>query len=607
MLAKASAIGGMHDKYKVESTDKIYSTQVKQLDSILLKGNPQKALEIGFNLVRTRDGVSDPLDAKVFYILYCAASQLEQYSLMIKLLPIVKRLEKQYGYSFGMYSVFYDLQAADIDYRLGDYEQALKAYYKVLPKTTGDRVHFASINNNIGLAYQRLKMRDSAEYYFDKALKTLDDSSLPFVRYTEDYARYFRKVIVANQIPILLEKKQYNKALRYSMDELIAARANNDTPVMMSAYRDQAKIYYGMGKNDLAATCTDSIFSMLKSHKNTMMEQDAYHLQSLIYAAAGRVDDALESSARFNAITDSISHSAKKRSLYNESFFNDIKLWQFRASEASNNLENITSQKNKYRTAFTIILFLGFAACLLVYSNYKRNKLLKRKNSRISRLLQEKELLFDEMHHRIKNNLQTVSSMIYLSSKKHKNTAVASEMDRIIMQLESVGSIHDLLRKQESGKEVNIRKYLDSLIDNHLVNYPLYRVDIHREIDDLIILVDLAVPIGLIISELMTNSFKHAFVKEDRSIITIKLMIENETELILYYSDHQISDRVIDSNQQPGVLHGIDLIDLLIEELGAIRLETSDGTYDLKVRIPLDKFQVIPTPIFDAEEVSIVE
>lgn len=177
-----------------------------------------------------------------------------------------------------------------------------------------------------------------------------------------------------------------------------------------------------------------------------------------------------------------------------------------------------------------LIIFMVFAALLYrqVSLKNKANANLSSKNETISKQNEEKELLLKEIHHRVKNNLQVVSSLLDLQSKKagdNEKTALAEGQSRV----RAMALIHEKLYQSKSISEIDFEAYCKQLTHQISQLFPNGKsVDCEIDIIDVSLDIDTAVPVGLILNELVTNAYKYAFVNgQGRLRISAKKDSEN--------------------------------------------------------------------------------
>lgn len=183
--------------------------------------------------------------------------------------------------------------------------------------------------------------------------------------------------------------------------------------------------------------------------------------------------------------------------------------------------------------------------------------------------LNEKVILLKEVHHRVKNNLQVIISLIRLQADTLGNKASAAQLNAILSRIRSIAFVHELLyRSQDLGRidfEEYVRKFTISLID--MYNDGSKRIELKVDVKDIHIGVDLAVPCGIIINELVTNSMKHAFNGSSSGTISIAMQAENGM-YTLTVSDSGTSDPENLKSKSPASL-GMYLVTSLAEQLEA--------------------------------------
>jgi len=162
----------------------------------------------------------------------------------------------------------------------------------------------------------------------------------------------------------------------------------------------------------------------------------------------------------------------------------------------------------------------------------------KRAEDEIKHQLLEKEVLLKEVHHRIKNNIASIESLLTLQSRSTTNTEVVSALQDSISRIKSMRVIYDKLLLTENYQEISVRNYLESLIDTIINvftnNQP---IKINKRIDDFNLNSKVLFPVGIIINELLTNAIKYAFVGKDDRYIGI-LLLKKENHITLKVQDN---------------------------------------------------------------------
>jgi two-component sensor histidine kinase len=171
------------------------------------------------------------------------------------------------------------------------------------------------------------------------------------------------------------------------------------------------------------------------------------------------------------------------------------------------------SEKNKLLKASALLLCLLSVIGYLFYQNQRKGKKLALLNTDLKKAVADKDLLLREIHHRVKNNLQVVSSLLNLQANYITDEAALEAITEGKNRVGSMALIHQNLYTQENLTSINTGVYFDELIEQIEDTYNLDSSGIvfHKEIDSEDLDVDVMIPIGLISNELLSNAHKHAF------------------------------------------------------------------------------------------------
>ena len=203
----------------------------------------------------------------------------------------------------------------------------------------------------------------------------------------------------------------------------------------------------------------------------------------------------------------------------------------------------------------------------------------KKSEQAIMESLREKEVLLKEVHHRVKNNLQIISSIFSLQ-RDHveddpRSMALLNESQN---RIRSMSFIHESLYQNTNFSQVDLAQYIEGLTRNLLMSYSLTgKVLLHTELDPLMLDLDKAIPCGLILNELISNALKHAFPENNGGNISIGLQEQEGTVRITLGDDGAGFPADYLESRDGGL--GMELVEMLIEQLdGSITPKGVRGT-----------------------------
>ena len=250
---------------------------------------------------------------------------------------------------------------------------------------------------------------------------------------------------------------------------------------------------------------------------------------------------------------------------------------EFDVAQKQNTIQLQQTQLNQQKTIqnyiiIIIFLLLIFSALLIkgLQNNRKKNRLLQQQNK-------EKEFLLKEIHHRVKNNLEVVAGLLALQSAQIDDPVIVEAMQASQHRVQSMGMIHQKLYQGKSLAAIEMKEYFVNL-GNYITSVfgDEERIAVDCDMEKLELDVDIAVPIGLIVNELLTNSLKYAFPDKRAGKVTISLS-ENASKLYLRVSDDGIGIHL--GKVAEGTGFGTQLIDLLTRQLdGKMELSINNGT-----------------------------
>ena len=194
--------------------------------------------------------------------------------------------------------------------------------------------------------------------------------------------------------------------------------------------------------------------------------------------------------------------------------------------------------------------------------------------------LKEKEILLRELYHRTKNNIQVISSMLRIKARSLKNQQIIDIFNEIENKIISMALVHQKLYESQDLSHLNLKEYVEGIVRLIEQSYSssLERIDISVSGEDIFVLLDTAMPCGLIINELITNAIKYAFPGNRKGNIDIGLNLSSKKELVLKITDNGVGlPKNFDIRKDSGL--GIHTIINLVEYQldGSINFKYDNG------------------------------
>jgi two-component sensor histidine kinase len=208
---------------------------------------------------------------------------------------------------------------------------------------------------------------------------------------------------------------------------------------------------------------------------------------------------------------------------------------------------------------------------LAIESNEKQNAWTKTEAA-----LKEQKVLLQEVQHRVKNNLAIISSLVNLQSAKAKDKYHRELFQESKNRLDSIAKVHNLLYQSQSYTSVNLQRYFNEILDNLAESFSTVnkKIKIRKDIDDVMLDVSSSITLALILNELVTNSFKHAFKKMDEGTISVSLK-EKKGKIHLKVKDNG-SGYQSKSKEKSSL--GLDILGGLVEQIDAtLSCDNKDG------------------------------
>ncbi|MGN8225951.1 PAS domain S-box protein [Gracilimonas sp. BCB1] len=216
---------------------------------------------------------------------------------------------------------------------------------------------------------------------------------------------------------------------------------------------------------------------------------------------------------------------------------------------------------------------------------------LKNRERELRASIQEKEVLLQEIHHRVKNNLAVISGLLELQVYEYSDPTYVRLIQESQMRIQTMAMIHEKLYQSESLSRIFIHEYIDDLIDQIRSSIKIGNTDISvsTQIEDVELNINQAIPFALALNEIISNSLEHAFHGKEQGQVTVKL---EEREGIIYSTikDDGVGFSTMNDMSSLNSL-GMTLIKSLLQQIGAEWTSSGKGgvTYQIKFKKDMDK------------------
>ena len=490
----------------------------------------------------------------------------EQHEYALEFLPLYDELYNLHGKNIQREQDFSRHNRALLYYRIGNYKEALKTYKERL-RVMRDELSVGGLSgvyHDIGLCYTGLHKKDSALFYYNKGLAVIEEYQRANPKSNNMY--YLTALLNMSIQQPYLRTTEYQKAIPALHELLHSAKIANDVSQQQSALYKLAEVNYSNSYLSASQTYLNQLFVLHERYFKKGNYRMALSLSAKLNLALGNKQLADSLYERLYTFNDSLKRVQSTYIVANA---------QVKTLLRSKEREVLAEQKENGRKQrllwFGLIGILAFGMITFISSrasarNKKSKKQIELQNELLNQSVDEKEMLMREIHHRVKNNLQVMSSLLLIQAESSSNPEVKETLSLSQKRLFSIATIHELLYSNENIQSVAAQEYFEEITAQNLeiqgekVNYTI-------ETDHISLIMDKAIPLGLMLNELITNSFKYAFEgKGDKQIsITLKEhMVQGENNYIFVYQDNGIGIQGQTSSKNT---LGLSIVDMMAQQL----------------------------------------
>lgn len=471
-------------------------------------------------------------------------------------------------------------------FKFGEYDKAIASIKESIRKLDSTDFDYwkMSLRNSLGVYFEHSNQLDSANHYYDQALEMLKKNYVIGIDFSSAEYRFIEGLFVGNKGQILMKLGKYEEAIILLNQDFTSSSAETTHNTykenqLLSALK-LGECYVRIKNFSLAKAMLDKIHELESPMFLKQYQVDIARLNYLYEEANGDTIRAFAFLKKYIYLKDSLSESSirdktqKSNIAYQASL--DENLLETQLLQLSH-LEQENQIQKKLLWILIIVGIIILSLCLFLFKAYRgklkserdlkvKNEQIENQKAIISKALLEKEILFKEVNHRVKNNLQIVSSLLYFQAKIVKDESAKKAMKEAQSRVLSMSFIHQKLYQTENIGVIDFQNYISSLAEHICRNANVRSTDIKLfiEANSIDLSVQKSIPIGLILHELISNSVKHAFTDSNKGEINIAFE-QSEKHITLNYSDSGPGARLSEDETSDTI--GKKLIFLLTSQL----------------------------------------
>ncbi|MBX2814893.1 MAG: tetratricopeptide repeat protein [Saprospiraceae bacterium] len=502
-------------------------------------------------------------------------------------------------------------QLGIINEALGDLDGAIEHQYQSIAyyESQGNRLDTDHGLTNLGSIYRKIKQYDKSEELYLRSLELANEKDSNTGRannlvnlgnlYAEQ-EQYAKAIDVYEQAAHFDSIENYVYGLAYvnenigsllgKQGKLEEALVRHQKALEMRlslpnahekavSYEKVAGAMIQLGRARRALTLLDSAARHASEGSILEVQRDIAQTRARAYAEAGDFAHAYQQEKQFALLQDSILNDevSQQISTLNTQYETEQKEQEIKLLNTEKSLQEARLKAVRNQRLGLLIGLLIFASLLLlVYRLFRKTK---EQNGIIQSALEEKEVLLREIHHRVKNNLQFISSLLGLQTEHIQDPLALGALQEGQDRVQSMALIHQNLYQEDNLTGVDVQDYFTRLIRGLFDSYNIRKdqIALDLNVDAVNLDVDTVVPIGLIANELISNSLKYAFNSPESSGKIGVTLREQGDALLLQVADN--GPGMKQNLSELGDSFGYRLIKVLSEQLKAsMHIDAEEGT-----------------------------
>lgn len=564
--------------------DKLYKIEG---EIYYLNKNYSKAIPIFTDLLAKNKIKSLRDSVQVLYILKNAYLNIKSLNKTVEIHKVLVSLQKR---DSNLSKWLLMPRLSTIYYEMHLYRECLNEQLQEFNEIKNHPAMFINYYNNRGLYWEKSGNQDSAIYWFTKAkeqfYKEFQNSKLS----TDN--EFTIGLIEGNIGQSLMKLNQFEKAIPLLKKDVFGSKGIKNFHNAGISQLEISKCYLGLNKFDLSKKYLDSAQVLLIGIDDYNTQLNIIKQYAIFYDKIGSPHISNTYYKKYISIKDSLEAQNNLRELLSAQVASQVDEKEKLIHENQKNIKQKNIEVSKQKTIRNALLFCGIILIIVVIfisvqlkkANTRkqlleiRNKQIETRNEIINKSLSEKDLLVKEVHHRVKNNLQIISSLMKLQAAKSSNDEVRTSLNEAQDRINSMALLHQLLYRNNDMTSLLFNEYLDGLVAQISSSFALINKNIIVKTNfvELELDLDTAIPLGLITNELVSNAYKHAF-RGREGVINVELskLVKNTYQLrVADNGDGLPANFDLHSNESLG----LDIVCILSEQINAeLKIYNEDG------------------------------
>lgn len=418
-----------------------------------------------------------------------------------------------------------------------------------------------------GMNYMQANMKDSCFFYIQRAKQD-------FKRTTQLHILYIYELLGDAH----LHFEQYDSALHNYASAMRMNTGCNNRITVAGIHRRLVDVNAKMGR---FAQAEEHLQKGLVLAKEVSMahRRNLYKSAADLYKLTGNYRKALDFQSQYILLSDSLGKQETTQNLTRV-------LAQFKTAKKERELELLKVEKekgalvleNKNVTIISLVV-VALASFVFIFVFARQRNGIKKKNNALNIANKLQETLMKEVHHRVKNNLQLIASLINLQVTKIINPEVVQELEKTRSRIMSIALIHQKLYQHDDMNSIDLKNFLENLIENLLSTLTTeMKIEQKMDIASVKVEIETAISIGLIVNELVTNSLKHGLVHTILPQLAVQLTFSNRKITLIVHDNGAGNLNQSESESERGF--GLRLIEILLKSVsGTIETNFQNGMH----------------------------